>query len=198
LDFLKATIVGGLLFLLPVAVVLIVLRHAMRLAGMAVQPISALVPHAGIGAVVTTLLAVLLLIFVSFLAGLLARTNAGKRLMRVFENSLLGNIPQYQLVKTMATGLVQVENAEGAKPALISIEGGWQIGYLLEPLESGWVAVFLPQAPTPMAGNVMYLPADRVRLLDIPMVKAMTIVKNMGVGSQTALRGADLTLPAGA
>jgi uncharacterized membrane protein len=58
--------------------------------------------------------------------------------------------------------------------------------------------VFLPQAPTPMAGNVMYLPVDRVRLLDIPMVKAMTIVKNMGVGSGAALRGADLTLPAGA
>jgi uncharacterized membrane protein len=198
MGFLKATIAGGLLFLLPVAVVLIVLRHAMRLAGMAVQPISALIPHAGIGAVVGTVLAVLLLGFISFLAGLFARTNAGKRMMRWAESSLLGSIPQYQLVKTMATGLAQVENAEGAKPALISIEGGWQIGYLLEPLESGWVAVFLPQAPTPMSGNVMYLPADRVRLLDIPMVKAMSIVKHMGVGSGAALRGADLTLPAGA
>ena len=31
--------------------------------------------------------------------------------------------------------------------------GGWQIGYLLEPLANGWVTVFLPQAPTPMSGN---------------------------------------------
>jgi hypothetical protein len=28
------------------------------------------------------------------------------------------------------------------------IEDGWQIGDLLEMLENGWVAVFLPQAPT--------------------------------------------------
>jgi hypothetical protein len=109
-----------------------------------------------------TALAVLVLIFFSFVAGLVARTNAGRRIMRWSENSLLGGLPQYQLVKSMAEGLAHVESAESVNPALVSIEGGWQIGYLLEPLENGWVTVFLPQAPTPMSGNVMYLPADRV------------------------------------
>jgi uncharacterized membrane protein len=118
--------------------------------------------------------------------------------MRWSENSLLGGLPQYRLVKSMAEGLAQVESTEGVNPALVSVEGGWQIGYLLEPLEDGWVTVFLPQAPTPMSGNVMYLPADRVRPLDITMIQAMAIVKRMGVGSAKALRGADLTLPAGA
>jgi uncharacterized membrane protein len=98
----------------------------------------------------------------------------------------------------VAEGLAQVENAEGVKPALVSIEGGWQIGYLIEQLEKGWVTVFLPQAPTPMSGTVMYLPAERVRALDISMPKAMAIVKRVGVGSDAALRGADLALPAGA
>jgi hypothetical protein len=124
--------------------------------------------------------------------------DTGKGIMRRFEKSLLGGIPQYQLMKSVAEGLARVENAEGVKPALVSIEGGWQMGYLLESLENGWVTVFLPQAPTPMSGNVMYLPVGRVRLLGISMVTAMAIVKHMGVGSDEALRGADLTLPAGA
>ena len=81
------------------------------------------------------------------------------------------------------------------QPALVSIEDGWQIAYLLEPLENGWVTVFLPQAPTPMSGNVMYLPADRVRPLNITMVQAMAIVKHIGVGSAETLRGADLDFP---
>ncbi len=84
--------------------------------------------------------------------------------------SNFGGLPQYQLVKSMAEGLVQVENATGVKPALVSIEDGWQIGYLLATLENNWVAVFLPQALTPMSGNVMYLPAEQVRPLDIPMM----------------------------
>jgi uncharacterized membrane protein len=102
------------------------------------------------------------------------------------------------LLKSIAEGLAHVESAESVNPALVSIEGGWQIGYLLEPLENGWVTVFLPQAPTPMSGNVMYLPADRVRPLGITMVQAMAIVKHIGVGSVKALHGTDLTLPTGA
>ena len=195
--FLKATIVGGLLFLLPVVLVLMILGRAMRLAGKVAQPISELLPDVVLGVGVMGILAALVLVFISFLAGLFAQTNTGKRVIRWFENSLLGGLPQYQLVKSMAEGFAQVVKTEGVKPALISIEGGWQIGYLLEPLENGWVAVFLPQAPTPMSGNVMYLPADRIRLLGISMFQAMAIVKRMGVGSGEILRGADLTLPAG-
>ena len=95
----------------------------------------------------------------------------------------------------MAEGLAHIENASGLKPVLVSIEDGWQIGYLLEKLEKDWVAVFLPQAPTPMSGNIMYFPINRVRTLDITMVQAMSIVKAIGVGSGAALRGVDLKLP---
>ena len=48
-----------------------------------------------------------------------------------------------------------------------------------------------------MSGNVMYLPANRTRPLDITMIQAVEIVKHKGVGSAKALQGTDLTLPAG-
>jgi uncharacterized membrane protein len=196
--FLKATLAGGLFFLLPVVLIVIVLSHAMQLAVKVAKPISSLLPvEAVIGVRCETCLAVLLLILLSLGAGLVARTKVGKRIMSWFENSLLGGLPQYQVMKSMAEGLAQVESAESVHPALVSIEDGWQMGYLLEPLEKGWVTVFLPQAPTPMSGNVMYLPADRVRPLGITMVQAMAIVKHIGVGSAEVLHGTDLTLPAG-
>jgi hypothetical protein len=44
-----------------------------------------------------------------------------------------------------------------------------------------------------MSGNVMYMPSDRVRLLDMPIGEAMLLVKRLGVGSAAALRHADLT-----
>jgi len=199
--FLKTTIVGGVLFLLPLVIVLMLLGYALRLASMVAQPIAEKLQLqdwsdvAGIGLV--TIVSALVLVFISFGAGITARTYVGRRLTGWFENSLLGRLPQYQMMKSMAEGLAQFENASGIKPALISIEGGWQIGYLLEPLENGWLSVFLPQAPTPMSGNVMYFPADRVRPLGITMVEAMAIIKRIGVGSGQALHGADLKLPSG-
>jgi hypothetical protein len=46
-----------------------------------------------------------------------------------------------------------------------------------------------------MSGNVMYLPAERVRMSAITMVEAMSIVKRMGIGSAKALHWTDLALP---
>jgi uncharacterized membrane protein len=194
-EFLKTTIVGGALFLLPLGLVLFILCYALRLATSVAQPISKalhldqLGDLAGIG--ITTVVGVLLLVLVSFAAGIVARISGW------LEGSLLSALPQYQMMKSMAEGLAQIEGDTGIRPALINIEDGWQIGYILEVLENDWLAVFLPQAPTPMSGNVMYLEADRVGPLGITMVQAMGIVKRIGVGSGQALHGVDLALPEG-
>ena len=200
-DFIKTTLIGGVLFLLPVALVLFVLGHAMRLALQVIQPIShgldldQLGAVAGIGA--STVLAVLALVLASFAAGMTARTTVGSRLSRWFENSPIGGMPHYRMVKTMAEGFTQVEDGDQLVPSLVSIEGGWQLGYLIEPIGAGWVAVFLPNAPMPLSGTVMYLPAERVRPLEITMVQATALIKRIGTGSAEALRHADLTPPSG-
>jgi len=193
-DFFKTTIVGGLMFLVPVVLVLLVLGHALRIAGKVAKPLAEqlqLENLLGVGAV--TVVAVLVLVCISFLAGIVARTRSGRRVTKWFEESFLGGLPQYQFMKSMAEGLAKVEGAAGLKPVLASIEDGWQIAYLIEPLDDGWVAVFLPQAPTPMSGNVMYLPGERIRPLDLTMAEAVTIVKRLGIGSSAALHGVKLS-----
>jgi uncharacterized membrane protein len=198
-EFFKTTIIGGAVFLLPVALVLFILSYALRLAKGIAEPLSKILHLDQLGEVasvsIVTVLSIVVLVLVSFAAGFVARTKIGRRFTQWSENSLLGNLPQYQLMKNMAEGLAQIESASGLKPVLVSTGDGWQIGYLLEQLENAWVAVFLPQSPTPMSGNVMYLPAERVRPLAITMVQAISIVKAIGVGSGALLRGVDLRLP---
>jgi uncharacterized membrane protein len=195
-EFLKATIAGGLLFLLPLILVILLLTHAMRIATKVAHPIAkALTLDAVLGPAAEELLAATILIIISIAAGLIARTMAGRNIMRWSENSFLGGLPQYRLVKSVAEGLAQIENSQDLKPALVNIEDAWQIGYVLEQLQNNWIAVFLPQAPTPMSGNIMYLPGERVRPLPVTMVEAMSIVKRMGIGSSNALHSVDLALP---
>jgi uncharacterized membrane protein len=192
-EFLKATIVGGLMFLVPLVLLLLVLSNALRLVGNVARPIAAHLELTNLfGAGAVTVVGALVLILISFLAGIVAHTGPGRRITRWFEESFLGGLPQYQMMKSLAEGLAKIQVGEGMRPVLVSIEEGWQIGYLLEHLEHDWVAVFVPQAPTPMSGNVMYLPGDRVRALDMTMMQAMSIVKRLGFGSSEALRGVDL------
>ena len=202
--FLKTTILGGILFLLPLAIVLMILGYPARArgnggeadcrqargtkAGAMTWPASGLSPCSR-----------------SWCWSLFRLAPAwspapylGARMTRWFENSLLGRLPQYQMLKSMAEGLVQLETASGIKPALINIE---------DALADGLPA----RAARRTAGRVSFCPRRRHRCpatscicrptacrpLDLTMVDAMAIIKRIGVGSGDALRGVDLKLPAG-
>ena len=198
-DFLKTTIIGGILFLLPVAIVLFLLGHALKIVTPMVKPVVTALDFERLGRFADisagTLLAVIVLVAVSFTAGILARTALGTRVTSWFDHSLAGGLPQYRMVKSMADGFAQIEGTDNMKPSLVFMEDGWQIGYALEEVGEKWMAVFLPSAPTPMSGTLIYLPAERVRPLDITMIEATTLVKRLGIGSNEALKGAKLTPP---
>lgn len=198
-EFLKTTVVGGLVFLVPLVVLALLLRKALEMARKVADPVAALFPaHQFAGVAVGTIVAALVLLVVAFVAGLLARTDAGRALTQWIGDSLLGNLPQYRVVTTMAEGLTKVEQGQGLAPVLVCLDDAWQLGYALpEPMPAGWTAVFIPQSPTPMSGNVVYARASRVRPLDIGMPMAAKLVKQMGVGSAATLDGVDLTLAEG-
>ena len=196
--FIYTTVVGGLLFLVPVVLIGLVLRHAMEFAGKVARPIAAMFPaHQVAGVALGTVIAALILLIVAFGAGLFARTPTGRRATRWVEKSFLGNLPQYRVVTSMAEGLTKVEQSDSLKPVLVEADGGWQLAYRLEALRDGWVAVFVPQSPTPMSGNVLYVTSERVRPLEMGMAEAMKLVKNLGAGSAESLKTVDLALPGG-
>jgi uncharacterized membrane protein len=192
-SFLKATLVGGLMFLVPVVLVALVLRHALQFAGKIAQPIAAVLPVSHLGGVaVATIIAVAILLCIALLAGLLSRTGPGRRVTHWFEESILGGMPQYRMVKSLAEGLTQLENGTGMQPVLMRGDEGWMLGYQMEELPDGWRVIFLPASPTPMSGNVMYVEATRVKPLDLSMRDAMQLVKRLGIGSAERLRGTSL------
>ena len=192
-SFLKSTLVGGVMFLVPVVLIAIVLKHALQLAGQIAQPLAEMLPIRQVGGVaVATIIAVAMLLLIAFLAGLLSRTGPGRRVTHWFEESILGGMPQYRMVKSLAEGLTQIESGEGMQPVLMRGDEGWMLGYQIEELPNGWRVVFLPASPTPMSGNVIYVEGSRVRPLDMTMREAMVLVKRLGIGSTAALNGVKL------
>lgn len=193
-SFLKSTVVGGLTFLIPLVLLIIVLKHALQIASKAAVPLAKLLPFSQLGGVaVATLLAVAMLLLIAFLAGLVARTTSGRRMTHWFEDSILGGLPQYRMVKAMAEGFAHVENGANLQPVLVFIDDVWQLAYRMEELHDGWVAVFVPQSPTPMSGNLLFVEATRVRPLDMPMREILVLVKRMGTGAAAALKSTSLS-----
>ena len=187
--FFKATLVGGILFLVPLALLGVVLVHALSLTRKVTDPLVARFPeHEAAGLVV----GIAAMVALSLVAGLIAQTSLGKGLSHWVEEKLLGGLPQYRMVKSMAEGLLSIEHAENVEVVLARIEDAWQLAFVFERLANGWVAVLLPQAPTPLSGTVMYLPVERTRHVDLSTIQAMQLVKRLGVGSAEALASVDM------
>src|SRR5512140_3468014 len=98
-EFLRTTLIGGLLVVLPIYVS--VLLTAKAVAGLlaVVAPITSQIPA---GVRLRGLAAVAIIVVACFIAGLVVRTALGLRVKNALERSLLERIPGYSLVRGLA------------------------------------------------------------------------------------------------
>lgn len=57
----------------------------------------------------------------------------------------------------------------------------------MERLDREFVAIMLPWAPTPMAGNIKIVPAHRVKLLELSLAEFTDIISRWGMGATALL-----------
>jgi uncharacterized membrane protein len=136
------------------------------------------------------------MILVCFVAGLIARTGWGRTAAEPLERTVLRRVPGYAFVRTVTRGLAGLQGEKDVAVALAWIEDAWVLSFVLERHTSGLHTVFVPSAPTPAAGSVYYLPADRLRMLEVPVTKAVTSIMSLGMGSRELLEGVSVERPA--
>jgi uncharacterized membrane protein len=187
-EFVKTTLIGGLLFLIPVVLVVLFVQKALHLAGSGLAPVTHLLPaQSVVGIAVAEVVAVCALLFVCFMAGLVIRTRAGARVNAQLEQMILRRVPGFTFVKSIAHGLAGLEAGSELSVALARIEDAWVLSFVVERHVGGLCTVFVPSAPTPAAGSIYYLTEDRIKLLDVPVSTAMGCIMRLGVGSHELL-----------
>ena len=188
--FLRATVVGGALFLVPIVVLVAILGKAHEFFQKIAIAITEALPPGVVAAIPTPrIVAIVAIVLFCFLAGLYARTDLAKRSVAWLEDTLLSNIPGYSFMKGLGEDVVGVEGATTREVVLARIEDAWQIAFLVERLPEGQVAVFVPGAPSPLSGSVYLMTADRIKPLNVPTAAAMKCIKGLGVGSGKLTQG---------
>jgi uncharacterized membrane protein len=69
------------------------------------------------------------------------------------------------------------------QPALAEIEDALVPAFIVEELDDGRFAVFVPSVPTPLAGAIYILTAARVHPVDIPFTEVLKVITRWGSGS---------------
>jgi len=189
LGFLKTTVTGGLVFLVPIIIIVVILGKAYGLMVALAAPLASWIPIDAIGGVaLANLLAVAAIVVLCFAAGLVARSSAAVRAVQSLESGFLTSIPGYGFIKGMTESLTGRVGSETMKPVLAKFDDSSQVAFEIERDSDGQVIVYVPGAPDPWSGSVFVMTEDRVEPLDLSLPAAVKNIRTLGRGTTRLLR----------
>ena len=194
IDFLKTTVIGGFFILLPLLLFGILFDEILEAVVGLATPIADLFPADTFEELsAPVVVAVVLILLASFLLGLATKLPVARKFGAWVESNTIGRLPLYRAIKSLTSRFAALEEKGGFKPALVRGPGDqYDLAYLMEELGDGFAVVMLPRAPTPMIGTIRVVPLAQVERLEVSLGEFTAVISHWGVGSKSALGGADL------
>ena len=183
--FIKDMIIGGLLFIIPLIVVILIAEKAFFLAKLLVKPIvNVLVSNEILGVAADIIMAVAVILFIFFIAGIISRTIAAKRVIARIEDKLLSRIPLYTQLKYLSNNLLKFEQNKSLKTVLVDSDEGKRIAFRIKKNNENSSLVYIPDAPNPWSGSLILVENIKIKVTDLPVDIALKIITSLGTESQ--------------
>ena len=189
-SFLKTTMLGGVLVVLPLVILILVFRWLYEFIADKIKPITyLLLETAKLQEFVASLLALILILLSFFVVGLLVKTRLGQFSIEKLEIKFLMKLPLYKFIKETVLQLVGTEKNLFKSVALVNLFGNETrvTAFVTEEHDDGSYTVFVPPGPAPTAGFVYHLTGKNVQIVDYPIDKAMRTIFSVGAGSKELL-----------
>lgn len=197
ISFVKTTILGGLIVLLPAAILMLVFQWVFRFVTNLIQPLSHLIvrllgplvksiPYTQLQGFISDLLAITIILAACFVVGVVVKTRLGGWLYHNVENSLLRIAPGYTTVKEIVLQLFGSKRPPFSRVALVKLFGSDTLvtTFITDEHPDGSYTVFMPTGPNPTSGWIFHVPEKDVQLVDISVEHTMRTVIGCGVGSK--------------
>jgi uncharacterized membrane protein len=186
--FIMTTVIGGLVFLVPLMFLVFILGKAIGFMMIIAKPLADWLPVDTVGGVaLANLIAILAVIVVSFVAGLIARHTMAGGFVKTLESKVLMNIPGYTMIKGIKSGFDATET-DGMKPISLKLGSAERIALEIEKLPDGRSMVYIPSSPSPWSGITQILPADQITYVDVPVTKILELTEKFGHGVDAILQ----------
>jgi len=191
-SFTKRALIGGLLVMLPIAILAFFFRWLFHLITDLIAPLSdLLIRRYDFPQLTADVLTLLIIILLCFVVGTLVSTRVGRWTHNFFEQRLERFTPGYRMVKEIVNQFLgEKESSPFSKGQVAKVKlFGPDIettvtAFVTSEHENGQYTVFVPTGPNPTSGMIYHLPANQVELLpDIKVDSAMRTIISCGAGS---------------
>lgn len=185
--FIRTTLTGGVLFLLPIGLIIILFNKVFGIIFKISEPLSNNLPVIIFGLKGSVILTLFLLIIICFIGGMLFRSQRIKKNIQKLEESVLDFVPGYSLMKSITADAIGENIDHKMVPILIKDDVIWNLAFLVEegPVIS---TVFIPDAPRHDAGEVKMIPTELIKKLDVSTSVFTRCINNYGKGAMNWLK----------
>lgn len=189
--FLKTTILGGLIVLLPVLLTIFFLRWGVNVVTGMIRPITVMfVDNFHLHKTIAEVLVIFIIVLVCFIIGLIVKTKMGKFTYRVIEKRILKVAPGYSLFKETIKQFLGQEKTPFSSVALVRIfeNSTLMTGFITDEHPGGRYTVFVPNGLNPTSGNIFHLEKEYVHLVDASVQDTMRSIISCGAGSEDLIK----------
>lgn len=193
----KTTILGGLFFLLPFAVVVFLIGELAVLVVPIAQKLQPYLPATNLFGYISlaTILAIALLVALCYVAGLVARRSFASKFSGKIEKYLLLLFPRYAILKDqMASNIGGDTSRPQLAPVLVALDDVTRIGFEVERA-GGMITVYLPGSPDTWTGHIVQVAAERTTPLAADFGQVVAVCETLGRGAAAAAATANPTGP---
>jgi uncharacterized membrane protein len=191
MNFIKTTAVGGLLVIVPIAIILSVLAQIFY----ALYSLS-LSATAELGlqindALIIIGIAAAALIGLCFMTGLIVQTRVGVALRQWMNRNVAKRIPMYNAISSLTKRFAGLDGNKFA-PVEVNLydSGARALGFLVELLPNDRCVVFVPSAPVATVGTIYVVERSKITKLDASVAETLTAVTQWGVETGNLYREA--------
>jgi uncharacterized membrane protein len=182
MNFIKTTAIGGLLVIVPVAIVLFVLAQIFYALYSLTQSLTTDLGLQINDALIMVGIAVGSLIGLCFLTGLIVRTRIGLATRNWMNRNVARRIPMYGAISSLTQ---RFAGLEGNKFAPVEVDlynsDSRAVGFLIELLPDDRCTVFIPSAPVATVGNIYVISRSKITKLDASVADTLTAISQWGV-----------------
>jgi len=183
IEFIKITSIGGLVVIVPIAIVTIVIGDTFKKLIEVTKPLTEHMPFGPLtNSIIAVLIVAFLIIVIFFLAGLLLNTFWGKIVKGWFETKIFERIPMYSTFKGLTQSFVGIESSDF--PVVeVDLYGSESrvLGIVVEQIPNGRLMVFIPLSPLVTVGQLNIVPDNCVKKLDGSLPDMIKCISQMGL-----------------
>ena len=192
-SFIKQSVIGGTLVLLPLVILAFVFRWIFYFVTDLIQPITDyLISNYHLPELLADALVILIILLSCFIIGSIVSTSIGRWIHSHFDKYLTRMAPGYRVIKEIVGQFFgdpdssPFARGEVARVRLFGLDCPTSVTAIVTARHSdGTITIFMPTGPNPTSGNIYHVPQELVELYpDTSLEVMMKTIIACGAGSE--------------